>query len=311
MKTMFKGLRRLAFFFFAIAIPINLGVIGAQHLRGHPPLPDFQGLIKSTGTKSHDRNGPPINNVVNFRDVGGYLTTNEKRVRKGLVYRSGDLSNLQEDGTGTIEELGIKTIVDLRTPGEQQSKPDVSLTGIDFIPLPIYEDSEEPGGFWRALTRYNLEEYWDDYNLHFLVEEKAPRYGELFTRLANGNEPTLIHCTAGKDRVGIGVVLLLLTLGVSAESIVYDYTYSNKYFPEILGHAQDRYDEHKFFTTLFNMKAIDLQTFYLAREETVQKILGHIADNYSTIDAYLIKRAGMDAHTIELLRDRFIEELDY
>jgi protein-tyrosine phosphatase len=49
------------------------------------------------------------------------------------------------------------------------------------------------------------------------------------------NRPLVIHCTAGKDRTGLAVALLLLTLGVPEETVVADYTLSNHAFDVLAG----------------------------------------------------------------------------
>jgi len=122
--------------------------------------------------------------------------------------------------------------------------------------------------------------------------------------------PAIIHSTPGKDRVGIASAFLLLLLGVSEDTLIDDYTISNIYFPEILNQAEKRYQEHEFFTSLLNMKAIDLQVFYLAKAETLKKLIQYINNKYGSIDNFLLDKAKIDNATIDSLRKRFLKNND-
>lgn len=56
-----------------------------------------------------------INNLnvagtINLRDLGGVQTKDGQKVKKGMLYRSGNLSKLTEAGEATLKELGIKKI---------------------------------------------------------------------------------------------------------------------------------------------------------------------------------------------------------
>jgi protein-tyrosine phosphatase len=55
----------------------------------------------------------------------------------------------------------------------------------------------------------------------------APRLRGVFSRIAEGDVPILVHCAAGKDRTGIAIALLLATLDVPHETIVEDYLLTN------------------------------------------------------------------------------------
>ena len=54
----------------------------------------------------------------NFRDLGGYPTTDGRRTRWGRVFRSDTLQELTDTDINVLRQLGLATIVDLRTPTE-------------------------------------------------------------------------------------------------------------------------------------------------------------------------------------------------
>ncbi len=291
-----------------VIVSFDLVIIIIQQTRDHPAYPDYLSLVRPLDQTIDNGEAVEIDGVINFRDVGGYyIKKNRQVVKKGLLYRSGHLSDLSEEGIYQIKNLGIKAIYDLRTGKEIKRKPDRILEGIKYNHFPIYNEDEEPGGIWHAISRHNLKEYWDNFNIYVLADGKAKRYGALFSEIADSEGPVLIHCSAGKDRVGIGVSLFLLMLGVSEDVVISDYTKSNLYFPQILAHAQSRYDEHKLFTSLLNMQAIDLQDFYLARGSTLKAVVDYLILTYGSIDNYLIDKAGLESSKLKKLRRRLVE----
>ncbi len=74
--------------------------------------------------------------IKNFRDCGGYITTDGRQMRTGRVYRSGTLDDARPNDLRTLQTFGLKTIVDLRAPREKKKE----LPAIDSarrIDLPI------------------------------------------------------------------------------------------------------------------------------------------------------------------------------
>ena len=51
----------------------------------------------------------------NLRDLGGWPTTDGSQVRSGVLYRSTDLSRLDDADRQTLTDLGLRSIYDLRT----------------------------------------------------------------------------------------------------------------------------------------------------------------------------------------------------
>src|SRR5438309_12068209 len=56
---------------------------------------------------------------VNFRDLGGYETQDGAVVRRGRLFRSDGLWGLSAaDAAHLLDGLGLRTVIDLRTPAE-------------------------------------------------------------------------------------------------------------------------------------------------------------------------------------------------
>ncbi len=160
-----------------------------------------------------------VSGVRNVRDLGG-LSGTRGTVRRGRVLRSAELSALTPAGARTLADLGLRTVFDLRTGAERDESPSrfddapelagVRIVHVDFL------------GTLDDLPAGPMEMY-----LH-LVERSAVGIVEVLEHLGRPDAaPALVHCTAGKDRTGLTVALLLELLGVPRPTIVADYVASN------------------------------------------------------------------------------------
>lgn len=107
---------------------------------------------------------------------------------------------------------------------------------------------------------------------------------QIFSILADlTNYPIMIHCTQGKDRTGLVVILLLLLLQVPLEAISADYMASER---ELATEKDSRMKE---------IRGVGLgEEFAGCPEGFVQDIASHINDAYGDLNGYL-KRIGIDA----------------
>ncbi|HOA74807.1 MAG TPA: tyrosine-protein phosphatase [Phycisphaerae bacterium] len=152
----------------------------------------------------------------NTRDIGGYATRDGRTVRRGMVYRSGALSRLTDEGCHGFRELGIRRVIDFRNR---------------FAPSPLF-DGDVPCVFEASSMSLLpvLSEPTDVPEQRYVqtVAKYAHSYRQAFTLLAEPNNlPLLFHCAAGKDRSGIMAALLLTLLGVERDMVIADYELSD------------------------------------------------------------------------------------
>ena len=90
----------------------------------------------------------------NLRDLGGWVGADGRTVRRGLVYRSTDLSRLDQTGRRQIAELGVRTVYDLRSAAERSTEPDVRLDGVAEVVLDVLADAPHavPGNLTALLS---------------------------------------------------------------------------------------------------------------------------------------------------------------
>jgi protein-tyrosine phosphatase len=161
----------------------------------------------------------PLDGLYNLREVGGYPTADGGTVRWRTLFRSDALHRLDEPGTAAIAALGLRTIVDLRTQMEVDGAPSaldgvtartthISLLIGDLQALPLELD-----GVYR-----------------YIIDACGKTVGESVKLLCAPDAfPALVHCSAGKDRTGIVIALILAVLGVPDEIIAADYGLSGGY----------------------------------------------------------------------------------
>lgn len=267
--------------------------------REKPAYPAPESLIIELDTEllphedsRHDRT-ILLEGAANLRDIGGYRTTSGRYVRWGRVYRSGTLAALTDSDLNTLAALGIKLVCDLRSDDEVSTAPDRRLPDADYARIPINADRDgDSRQRLRALlfdkSRFNtmlLEIY------RRIIDEHAAVFGDVIRRLADENNlPALIHCTAGKDRAGLAAAILLLALGVPEETVIADYTLSNRYYDHFYRYAQQAVQR----LAILGISAADMHPMLTADPKTLKAALDYLITKYGSVRAYLRDRAGVD-----------------
>ncbi|WP_326675593.1 tyrosine-protein phosphatase [Streptomyces sp. NBC_01237] len=175
----------------------------------------------------------PAATVVNLRDLGGIALGCGRRVRQGVLLRSGQLSDLDPQRDMAVAALGIRTVVDLRTADERQWAPDRLPAGARLFvadvlgghpgvaPARLRALLADPEEASRALGGGRAEGLFaDTYRQLVLSPGAAAAYRALVETAADPRaRPVLFHCTAGKDRTGWAAALLLMIVGASREVV--------------------------------------------------------------------------------------------
>ena len=165
---------------------------------------------------------PVVPGAVNFRDVGG-LPAGPSLTRPGVLYRSGNLAKLDEAGVAALSELGIRRIIDLRADDEVAHAPSrVPGLTVHTQRVPLFLGSVA-SFFADDIT---LEEMY-----RRLVEDSADRVVDVVRGII-AEQPTLVHCTVGKDRTGVTVAIALSAAGVDAEAVIADYARTEELLPK-------------------------------------------------------------------------------
>lgn len=158
----------------------------------------------------------------NFRPVTG--------LRPRTLYRSDHLGALDAEDARQIQALGITRVLDFRGVNERESAacvlPDVTVHSLPIEPTVVQALSAvlERGG---TLSPQDVAGHMCDTYRGF-VRSNTHRFAEFFGHLLASDEPTVFHCTAGKDRTGFAAALLLRALDVPEDDVMHDYLLTNE-----------------------------------------------------------------------------------
>jgi protein-tyrosine phosphatase len=245
----------------------------------------------------------------NFRDLGGYETTDGRAVRWDRLYRTSDLSKLTRSDLEYLSQFDVKLVCDFRSDRERVASPDRAIDDApEILDLPVDQEGVDPELLRRkirtgGLVALGVEQTMRDAYRAFVTDYSA-EWTAMFQRLVREeNLPTVVHCTAGKDRTGFASALVLLALGVSEEAVFEDYLSTNYYQQNFFRFVLRWIPLYSFFRT----DPEDLLPLIEARREYLQVALDEMVTSYGSIDAYLEQALGLDAEMRAKLEHHFLE----
>lgn len=165
----------------------------------------------------------------NVRDLGGFVTESGKTVRWHKLYRADGLYELTDEEWKTLYDLGVRTVVDLRSLSETETMPDRVPEGISWVHCPLQAEEMDfqnlDRGAMASFRRSMAESYTD------MVTKTPQLLAKALCAVVNGlqNGAVIFHCTAGKDRTGVLAASILHLLGANDADILADYMVSELY----------------------------------------------------------------------------------
>lgn len=213
-------------------------------------------------------------------------------MRRGALIRSDQLCRLNDRGRAALVAHGVRTVIDLRTPGEAEHDPDPMLheQGVDYLLIPQQDEQ-----FWRSIDPARTRAERDALALDGRAEHSAAMARAVAHAVPGG---VLIHCLAGRDRTGIAVALLLSVIGVPDAQIAADYALSEAALAAeraaALAAAPDEEARAR------------IERGYDSRAETMLATLAHLRARHGGAEAYLA-RAGLSGADTQRIRERLLE----
>ena len=233
--------------------------------------------------------------TVNFRDIGGYPTEDGRRVRWRRLFRADSLNRLSDSDHAEIRQLGVATVIDLRTTAEvDEGRFDAEATPVSFHHLPFMESVPDPESF-KATPGLLASTYID------MIDEAGDKVAKAIEILAEpSHQPAIFHCTAGKDRTGVLAALVLGLLGVSRELIIEDYVLSAQSMHALKERLIERYPD-------FGAQIAEADEVFSAAPSNIELLLVTIAQRYGTIEDCALA-LGVPSSSIESLRASMLDD---
>lgn len=233
--------------------------------------------------------------VENFRDQGGYINKSGKTVAWGRFFRGGAFSNVTDNQKIYLDNLGIKNIFDYRGKNEAVHSPDYVPINSNQNHIPAIKENEDNVNMTavytledhiKSFTSLNdMDHAFEEFrNIYKALPFENPAYQAMINSLDNVETAHIYqHCSAGKDRTGVGCAILLTSLGVDEHTVIGDYCLSATFRENI----NEEYIQ-KISDSIQNEKVISFIRRMLSVEESLIKTsFNEIYAKYPDFDTYL------------------------
>jgi len=236
----------------------------------------------------------PLEGLDNARDIGGLPLRDGGRTRHGVLLRTanpGPQFLTPRDVEFLVEDFGLRTVIDLRTPEEIEQHGRFVHDGVERLELTLIGSSRDalPEGVEITIL---------DMYRGYLADHPQNVVTAVRTLAAPDAGPALVHCAAGKDRTGTVVALVLDAVGVERDAVVADYALSALHIEAMF----------KRWTTAAGVPMPDPATLdrHRPRAENMEKLLGWLDETHDGAVGWL-RAHGLTADELERLRQRLTE----
>jgi protein-tyrosine phosphatase len=258
----------------------------------HRKLWERKDMLDSTSSAPSRHLG--LAGTYNLRDIGGYRTVDSRTTRWRTFLRSDSLHRMPPMARTMLLNYGVRTVIDLRRSDELHVAPNVfaNSSQVVYHHVSLLADSLPE----RKVAPRSLP---DVYRI-ILEQRQEQLYQTLATLATPTGFPAIVHCTAGKDRTGLVVALLLGLVGVPAATIVEDYALSSQYLVgTYLEEARQRAARHGIPWEWFQHQVICLPEF-------MHMTLQYLDEHHGGIAAY-VQRIGLSQEQCARLRHALVE----
>lgn len=245
---------------------------------------------------------------LNFRDLGG-LPAKSGLVRKGVLFRSEGPRNFNPDQLAALQGMGFRSIVDLRSAHERKDAPhdwhgpDCRWLGLDVnADLRVFgHDGRERliKGPEPEIAITTMAETYRE-----VVGALMPHWPVIAAALLDGEVPMMLNCTAGKDRTGVAIALLLELAGVSRDEIVEDYMRSSIFGENLVRDGEVEPGMMASFG--FMPSAGQIDALIGVRADYLEAVWDEIGKRWSDVPGYF-EAAGLDSAMQHRLRAELVD----
>ncbi|MGH3878446.1 MAG: tyrosine-protein phosphatase [Actinophytocola sp.] len=259
-----------------------------------------------------------LENAVNARDVGDLPTDSGARTVPRRLIRTDNLQDLSPaDITRLVDELGVTTVIDLRSTSEVKQEGPGPLTAVESVRhvhlsvLPeslgmtdaaadtaVHTAAEALAINRRRAAERDGTELLLSFYLGYL-EDRPENVVEALREVATAPGAALVHCAAGKDRTGVVVAMALTVAGVPRDVVVADYVATGERIDLVLDRLRST---PTYAEDIDRLPAAE----HSPREATMQGFLARLDADHGGVLGWLAAH-GFGAEDVKRLRDKLLE----
>ncbi len=248
----------------------------------------------------------PLEGGRNFRDLGGYQTSDGRRVKWGKLFRSGSMIKLTQADWDSLVARGVCTVCDLRGTEERTHEP---FAWSDSPNLAYF--ARDYGSSFGELRKVMAENLPDGSaaraammsGYRELPFTQAPAYRQVFAHLKANEVPLIVNCSAGKDRAGTGAALMLSALGVPRETVVEDFVLTN----EVGNLRQALLTKSEHPGSLSKQPIEVTEAILIADPAYINAALDSVADRHGSMEAFLRDVLEVSDEDLQNIRQNLLE----
>jgi protein-tyrosine phosphatase len=230
--------------------------------------------------------------LVNFRDLGGLPLASGDEFPGGRLYRSGTFELLAPaQAAELVSSLGVVSVIDLRALSERERSQQLFSGRVEVLQIPFVTDIDPE---WEHPIDQSPPAVAGRY-LDMLERQGRRALRPIIIAITPDRLPMVIHCSAGKDRTGIVMAILLALVGVPDEAIAADYALSGPYLQLL---ASD--------PATAGIFAPDPPNEYETSPETMRLFLDGMRQRHGTSERLLIT-SNVEADDLHMARAALLE----
>ena len=230
----------------------------------------------------------------NFREIA------YKGMKKGLLFRSDLLYNLNPKEKALLRDNNIKVVIDLRNKDEVEHLKDTNIKVINYINNPMLPESKEgEGSPLKTVTiKHMTLPDMDNAYRELVSRDRKQAWSNIFNILLNNKSGAILfHCSAGKDRTGVVSAVILTALGIDKETIYQDYLLTNEkplYYKKLALEMDP--ESREIFLDYFQ-----------AKKEYLDAAFDEINKIYGSFDKFLLECCSIDQNKLNILKDKYLQ----
>lgn len=265
-----------------------------------------------------------LTGVANARELGGYVTDDGRRVKQGLLLRTGRLDKATVEDINRLQSVyRVSAVVDFRMSVEASGAPDPEIKGTEIYNIGIINEAEitkrqkqksidmkamykDPLIFLKTALESKV--VHPGMYIDFLSGDAGKSGFSRFLRLVKDapvDRAVLWHCTSGKDRTGIAAMLLLTIFGIDEETIMYDFLLTNEFNRariernrEFLNDGLEPSEKHLIPDMLVVLDGVN--------GRYMENALEYLKREYGSVIRYIKTELGISEDNMEVLRNKYL-----